>query len=182
MQLSRPFTKTASVTSHNLDFILPAFLQVLAILLLDKIRLYLYSLCPRRSNENLKTIAALSIILGSQVIVERSPLLQIFFVPGSQLLKTQLTKWKSALLDRLSSVLLQVHNRLHFLTWQIAQVAELFNGVETMFWLHPCSRTFEHKILRFKRCQTMNFFLFSLLQELVMPLSFDMLLRMRLSH
>jgi hypothetical protein len=67
-------------------------LQVLALLLLDKIRLHLHSLCPLRSNENLKTIAALSIILGSQVIGVRSPLLQTFFVPGSQLFQTQLTK------------------------------------------------------------------------------------------
>jgi hypothetical protein len=92
MQLSRPFTKTADVTSRNLDSNLPVFSQVLAQPLLNNIRLFLCSLYPLRSNENLKTIVELTLTLNTQAIVERNPLLQALSVPGSPWLLTQLIK------------------------------------------------------------------------------------------
>jgi hypothetical protein len=113
------------------------------------------------------------------VIVERRPLPQAFLVPGRQVSLTQLTNWLLALPDKSSSVLLQVHSRLHFLILQIVQAAELLNGVKTTFWLHPCSRPFENNILSFQSCQTMKVYQFSLLQEMVKPTSFDMFLRTR---
>ena len=77
---------TANVTSRNFDFNLPVFSQVLAQLL----RLLLCSLCPLRSNENLKTIVELTLILSNQANVEQSPLPQALYVPGSLCLWTQM--------------------------------------------------------------------------------------------
>jgi hypothetical protein len=88
MQLSRLFMKTADVTSRNLDFNLPVFSQVLAQLL----RLLLCSLFPLRSNEKLKTIVELTLILSTQANVEQSPLLQTLYVPGRPWLLNKLIK------------------------------------------------------------------------------------------
>jgi hypothetical protein len=105
-----------------------------------------------------------------------------FPVPGRQVSLTQLTNWLLALPYKSPPVLLQVHSRLHFLTLQIVQAAESLNGVETTFWLHPCSRSFENNILSIQSCQTMKFYQFSLLQEMVKPTSFDTFLRTRLNQ
>ena len=47
---------------------------------------------PLRSNEKLKTIVELTLILSTQANFEQSPLLQTLYVPGSPWLLTQLIK------------------------------------------------------------------------------------------
>jgi hypothetical protein len=150
-------------------------------LLLIKTHLLLH--CPLHSNEKPKTIAALNLTREYQIVEQSllllaflSSLLQAFLMLGSQVLLAQLIH-----LDKLSSVLLQVHYRLHFLTLQIVPVALFLIGVEAMFWLHKCLRPFETNIPSSKTCLTMIFFQSSLLQEMVKPPFFDTLPRMRLN-